>query len=84
MIKVISAAQRHPTNRSHEEFRAYWPTNHGPLFAHTPELRRYHQHVTIPEGKDIANYDGASVFYYDDIEALKPQPSPILSEIVTK
>ena len=89
MIKVISAAMKHPTNRSLEEFHHYWVTKHGPLFAKTPELRRYVQHHSTAEmyggGSPQPNMDGASIFWFDDdIEKLRnPPPSPKLSAITT-
>src|SRR5438046_2674052 len=49
VIKVIAGANRHPTNRSLGEFQRYWAEKHGPLFSKTPELRRYVQHITLPE-----------------------------------
>jgi uncharacterized protein (TIGR02118 family) len=86
VIKVIAGAQRHPTNRSHAEFRQYWAELHGPMFAKTPELRRYVQHITLPEALDgppIPTHDGASMFWYDDLEALRNPPrSPRLSAVI--
>jgi uncharacterized protein (TIGR02118 family) len=73
VVKVIATAQRHPTNRTLEEFHAYWAQSHGPLFANTRHLRRYVQHLTLPEayGVDPApTYDGCSMFWYDAHEPL--------------
>ena len=36
MIKTIGGANKHPTNRSLDEFRLYWAEHHGPFYAHTP------------------------------------------------
>jgi uncharacterized protein (TIGR02118 family) len=71
VIKVVAPAQRHPTNRSLADFHAYWGESHGPLFANTKSLRRYVQHLTLPEayGVDPApTYDGVSMFWYDEYE----------------
>jgi uncharacterized protein (TIGR02118 family) len=83
MIKVIAGACRHPTHRSLAEFHQYWGERHGPLFARTPELRGYVQHHTLPEaygGDPTPTHDGASMFWYADLEALRnPARSPKLS-----
>ncbi len=49
MIKIIAPAQRHPTNRPLPAFHRYWAESQGPLFANTGKLRRYVQHLTLPE-----------------------------------
>jgi uncharacterized protein (TIGR02118 family) len=88
MIKVLAAANRHPTNRRIEDFQHYWAEKHGPLFAKTPELRRYVQHITLLEAYDgdpSPTLDGASMFWYDDLDTLRtPTPSPPLSEAITQ
>ena len=81
MIKVIAGANMHPTNRSRGEFFHYWRSLHGPLFAHTPALRRYVQHFAL-DGSE-STHDGASMFWYDDLDALKTATSPLLSEAIT-
>jgi len=71
VIKVAAAAQRHPTNRSLADFHRYWAESHGPLFANTKSLRRYVQHLTLPEaygGDPAPTYDGVSMFWYDEYE----------------
>src|SRR5689334_20044019 len=86
MIKIISAANMHPTNRSRDEFFQYWRERHGPLFAHTPALRRYVQHFSLPEAYGSTaspTHDGASMFWFDDVEALRAADSPLLSEAIT-
>jgi len=86
MIKIISAANVHPSNRSREEFFTYWRTRHGPLFAHTPALRRYVQHFSLDEayaGNSTPTHDGASMFWYDDLESLRTAASPVLSQAIT-
>lgn len=72
MIKVAAAANRHPTNRSLADFQRYWAETHGPLFANTARLRRYVQHLTLPEAYGTRldpTYDGVSVFWFDDVLA---------------
>lgn len=80
MIKVIAPAQRHPTNRPLADFHRYWAESHGPLFANTRHLRRYVQHLTLPEaygGQPAPTYDGVSMFWYDDLDSLlHPAASP--------
>jgi uncharacterized protein (TIGR02118 family) len=82
VIKVLSPAKRHPTNRSLADFHRYWAESHGPLFANTKHLRRYVQHLTLPEAYDYAGlpaptFDGASMFWYDDLDAMRnPSDTP--------
>jgi uncharacterized protein (TIGR02118 family) len=80
MIKVLSPANLHPGRRSLAEFQHYWKTSHGPLFANTAHLRRYVQHLTLPEsygGLPNPTHDGMSMFWYDDLDALRaPAPGP--------
>ncbi len=86
MIKRIGAAIRHPTNRSLPEFQAYWAEHHGPLFSHTPHLRRYVQHITLADayaGQPAPTYDGVSMFWYDDLDSvLHPPESPKLIDAI--
>ena len=86
MIKTIGAAIKHPTNRSLAEFQRYWAEHHGPFFSHTPHLRRYVQHITLPEaygGQPAPTHDGVSMFWYDDLESIVHPPSrPTLSEAI--
>jgi uncharacterized protein (TIGR02118 family) len=70
MIKVIAPALRHPTNRTLEDFHRYWGDTHGPLFNNTRTLRRYVQHLTLPEaygGDPAPTFDGVSMFWYDEL-----------------
>jgi uncharacterized protein (TIGR02118 family) len=86
MIKVISAANLHPTNRTRADFFQYWRERHGPLFARTPELKRYVQHFSVPEayaGDPTPTHDGASMFWYEDLDALRNAVSPRLDEVIT-
>jgi uncharacterized protein (TIGR02118 family) len=74
VIKVVAPALIHPGARTLEEFHNYWAESHGPLFSQTSDLRRYVQHLTLPEayGRNPApTYDGVSMFWYDDLEALR-------------
>jgi uncharacterized protein (TIGR02118 family) len=86
LIKRIGCAIKHPTNRSLEDFQAYWATHHGPLFSHTPELLRYVQHITLQEaygGTPAPTHDGVSMFWYADLEPPdNPPKSPKLVDIV--
>jgi uncharacterized protein (TIGR02118 family) len=81
MIKVIAPAQRHPTNRTLAEFHNYWGESHGPLFANTKDLRRYVQHLTLPEayeGTPKPTYDGVSMFWYDSLDVMRnPRSDPV-------
>lgn len=86
MIKVLAGAIKHPVNRTQEEFRTYWQMRHGPLFARTPELRKYVQHHSLPEayaGTPRPTLHGASMFWYDSPEVLRnPPPSPRLIDAI--
>ena len=64
MIKVIAPAQRHPTNRELADFHHYWGESHGPVYAHTRNLRGYVQHLTLHDAygrKPAPTYDGSGV-----------------------
>jgi uncharacterized protein (TIGR02118 family) len=68
MIKVVAPALHHPTSRTLAEFHNYWGESHGPLFANTKDLRRYVQHLTLPESygtEPKPTFDGVSMFWYD-------------------
>jgi len=86
MIKTIGGANRHPTNRSLDDFRQYWAEHHGPFFAHTPHLKRYVQHITLPEaygGNPAPTHDGVSMFWYTDLDAIvHPPKSPTLIDAI--
>jgi uncharacterized protein (TIGR02118 family) len=86
MIKTIGGAIKHPTNRSLEDFQRYWAEHHGPFFAHTPHLRRYVQHITLPEaygGSPAPTHDGVSMFWYDELDSVvHPPPSPRLIDAI--
>lgn len=78
MIKVLAPAIKNPERRTLAEFHRYWAESHGPLFAKTRNLRRYVQHLTLPEayGKDPApTFDGVSMFWYDDLDSLRNPPN---------
>jgi uncharacterized protein (TIGR02118 family) len=86
MIKVLAPANRHPSNRSLTDFHRYWAESHGPLFANTGYLRRYVQHLSLPEsydGEPSSNLDGASMFWYDDLEALR-HPSDLPAAVALR
>lgn len=89
MIKVASPAIKNPNRRTLEEFHRYWAVTHGPLFCNTKHLRRYVQHLTLPEaygGEPAPTYDGVSIFWFDDLAtALNPPPDehyPVLRKAV--
>src|SRR5262249_26718707 len=68
VIKVLAPALRHPTNRSLADFHRYWADTHGPLYVNSPKLRRYVQHLTLPEaygGEPAPTFDGVSMFWFD-------------------
>ena len=70
MIKVAAPALKNPERRTMAEFHNYWAESHGPLFSNTKHLRRYVQHLTLPEahnGEPNPTYDGVSIFWYDDL-----------------
>ena len=78
MIKSIGAAQHHPTNRTLSDFHRYWADNHGPFYANTKNLRRYVQHLTLPEAYGIdpqPTFDGVSMFWHDDLPSYLAQSS---------
>jgi uncharacterized protein (TIGR02118 family) len=82
MIKVLAPAIKNPERRTLAEFHNYWAVSHGPLFSNTRALRRYVQHLTLPEAYDSKDptptYDGVSMFWYDDLEPLRhPSTDPI-------
>jgi uncharacterized protein (TIGR02118 family) len=66
--------------------QAYWAEHHGPLFSHTPDLRRYVQHITLTEaygGTPAPTHDGVSMFWYDTMESvIHPPQSPRLIDII--
>jgi uncharacterized protein (TIGR02118 family) len=81
MLKTIGAANMHPGRRSLAEFHNYWGESHGPLHSNTRPLRRYVQHLTLPESYAInrppaSTYDGCSMFWYDDLESFPDFSTP--------
>jgi uncharacterized protein (TIGR02118 family) len=83
MVKVVAPALHHPTKRTLPQFHNYWGESHGPLFANTKSLRRYVQHLTLPEayGADPKpTFDGVSMFWYDTYE---PPRAPAGSDLET-
>ena len=75
MIKVLAPALKNPERRTMAEFHNYWAVTHGPLFVNTRRLRRYVQHLTLPEAygnhDPSPTYDGCSMFWYDDLDVLR-------------
>jgi uncharacterized protein (TIGR02118 family) len=86
MIKAIAAANRHPTNRTLDDFRQYWSEHHGSLGAYIPQLQRYVQHITLVEayaGTPRPTHDGVSMFWYATLDdVVHPPPSPTLVEAI--
>jgi uncharacterized protein (TIGR02118 family) len=85
MIKIISAANMHPTNRTRDEFFQYWRQRHGPLFARTPSLSRYVQHFSLPEAystRQPPTHDGASMFWYENLDTWRFATSPNLADVI--
>jgi uncharacterized protein (TIGR02118 family) len=73
---MLAPANRHPTNRSLDDFHKYWGESHGPLYSKTEQLRRYVQHLTLHEAYDDdprPTWDGASMFWFDDLESMLSQ-----------
>jgi uncharacterized protein (TIGR02118 family) len=86
MIKVLAPANRHRGHRTLAGFHRYWAESHGPLFANTGYLRRYVQHLSLPEsyeGEPRSSLDGASMFWYDDLDALR-HPSQLPEAIALR
>ncbi len=86
MIKAIAAANRHPTNRTLEDFRLYWAEHHGSLGRYIPHLQRYVQHITLVEaygGIPTPTHDGVSMFWYATLDdVVHPPQSPRLVEAI--
>jgi uncharacterized protein (TIGR02118 family) len=90
MIRVIAPALRHPFHRTLLEFHRYWAEVHGPLCARMTGVRRYAQLHTLPEAYGDApapSYDGASMFWFDDLDALtsvvtQPESTALWTTIV--
>lgn len=77
MIRVVTAAARNP-GHSLADFRRRWTDVHGPLCAGLAAVRRYVQQPTLEEayGDDPApTYDGASKFWFDDVDSIVAQPT---------
>ena len=77
MIKAIAAANRHPTNRTLEDFRLYWAEHHGSLGRYIPHLQRYVQHITLVEaygGIPTPTHDGVSMFWYATLDDVVHPP----------
>jgi hypothetical protein len=73
MVRLISAALRHPAHRTLGEFRRYWSDSHAPLFAQAPLVRRYVLDLTLDHAYDdelAPSFDGAAMSWFDDLESL--------------
>jgi EthD domain len=73
MIRLVSAALRHPTNRTLGEFRRYWSHSHAPLCARPPTVRRFVLDLTLDDAYDdelAPSFDGAAMYWFDDLDSL--------------
>jgi hypothetical protein len=73
MIRLVSAALKHPAHRNHHEFRRYWANTHAPLCARAPMVRRYVLDLTLDQAYDdelLPSFDGAAMYWFDDLDAL--------------
>jgi uncharacterized protein (TIGR02118 family) len=78
VIKVVAPAHRHPSNRSLEDFHRYWADSHARLFCNSRNVRRYVQHLTLPEaygGEPAPSFDGVSMFWYDELPLERAEAS---------
>src|SRR4051794_22247393 len=74
MIRLITAAHRHPSHRTLGEFRRYWSDTHGPLCAQAPMVRRYVLDLTLDQAYDdelAPSFDGAAMCWFDDLDSLR-------------
>ena len=73
MIRLISAALKHPDHRTLGEFHRYWADTHAPLCAQVPAVRRYVLDLTLDRayGDELApSYDGVAMSWFDDLDSL--------------
>ena len=73
MIRLISAALRHPAHRTLGEFRQYWAHSHAPLCAEATMVRRYVLDLTLDQAYDdelAPSFDGAAMYWFDDFDSL--------------
>lgn len=73
MIRLISAALKHPAHRTLTEFHRYWADTHAPLCAQTRSVRRYVLDLTLDRayGDELPpSYDGAEMYWFDDLDSL--------------
>jgi uncharacterized protein (TIGR02118 family) len=72
-VKMFSLLTRKP-GIDVAAFQAYWRTNHGPLAAKIPQVRRYIQCHTRPssyaDGK-TPRYDGVAELWFDSFDAVR-------------
>jgi uncharacterized protein (TIGR02118 family) len=85
VIKSISGAIPHPSNRNLEDFHSYWAQWHGRLVAKAPWSRRYVQHHNLPEAfaLELKPTHEVAISSYDDLDVLRnPPPSPLLGDVI--
>ena len=84
VIKSISGAIPHPSNRNLEDFHIYWAQWHGRLVAKAPEptLRAAPQPARGLRSQVKPTHEVA-ISSYDDLDTLRnPPPSPLLGDVI--
>jgi uncharacterized protein (TIGR02118 family) len=72
-VKMFSLLIRKP-NTDVASFQAYWRTQHGPLAARIPQMRRYVQCHVRPSGYAdgrAPRYDGVAEVWFDGFQAIR-------------
>ncbi len=72
-VKTLSLLTRKPGSDV-ESFQAYWRTQHGPLAAKIPQMRRYVQCHVRPSGYAdgrAPRYDGVAEVWFDSFQAIR-------------
>jgi uncharacterized protein (TIGR02118 family) len=83
VIKSISGAIPHPSNRNVQDFHRYWAEWHGRLVAKAPWSQRYIQHHNLPEAfaHEPKPTHEVAISSYADLDVLRnPPPSPLLRD----
>ena len=72
-VKMLSLLTRKPGSEV-ASFQAYWRTQHGPLAAKIPQMRRYIQCHVRPSGYAdgcAPRYDGVAEVWFDSFQAIR-------------
>jgi uncharacterized protein (TIGR02118 family) len=70
MLKFVVVLRRKP-DWTHERFREYFVSVHGPLARKIPGLRRYRQNFPAPDAKrEPPEWDAVIELYFDGKEAM--------------